>query len=130
MATGDIQIEGQNIDISKEASLVAGMVFEQVPVGQSTEAVSTQHLLSEASAQNERHVREIQRLPTFQAEGSQLNLTASDNLSAQGQLVAQQAVRASGAQVDLSQSQVQSYHLIANARDNLTANAARLTLVK
>ena len=125
IASGDIKIKGQQITLDKTSQSIAGMVFESNTVAKTAEKAierNTEKTVTELTEQ------EIQRLPTLQASGSRVELQA-DTLTAQGQIIAQQAVVAEGNEVNLSHGRIRSYNIEAAAKGSLKADDAVLSAV-
>ena len=125
IATGDIKIKGQQITLDKTSQSIAGMVFESNTVAKTAEKAIERNTEKTATELTE---QEIQRLPTLQASGSRVELQA-DTLTAQGQIIAQQAVVANGNEVNLSHGRIQSYNIEAAAKGSLKADDAVLSAV-
>ena len=125
IATGDIKIKGLQITLDKTSQSIAGMVFESNTVAKTAEKAIERNAEKTATELTE---QEIQRLPTLQASGSRVELQA-DTLTAQGQIIAQQAVVANGNEVNLSQGRIQSYNIEAVAKGSLKADDAVLSAV-
>ena len=125
IATGDIKIKGQQITLDKTSQSIAGIVFESNTVAKTAEKAIERNTEKTATELTE---QEIQRLPTLQASGSRVELQA-DTLTAQGQIIAQQAVVANGNEVNLSHGRIQSYNIEAAAKGSLKADDAVLSAV-